>query len=141
MVKFYMNQIDSKNKYPELAKEWLLRAQDDELSAKDILDDRQGAPTTVCFLSQQIAEKSLKAFLCYQGIEFPKIHQLDELLKLCERVDADFNSLIDIAEDLTPFYISTRYPGDYPMYSFQDAESAFQKSIIVKDFVLKRLFF
>lgn len=31
-----MNQIDSQNKYPELAKEWLLRAQDDELSNKDI---------------------------------------------------------------------------------------------------------
>jgi len=134
-----MNQINSSNKYPDLAKEWLLRAQDDELSCKDILDDRGGAPNTVCFLSQQIAEKVLKAFLCYHGVEFPKIHQLDELLKLCARIDADFDSLIDSAEDLTPFYISTRYPGDYPTYSFEDAEGAFQKASEIKNFVLKQL--
>lgn len=134
-----MNQIDFPNKYPDLAKEWLLRAQDDELSSKDILDDRGGAPNTVCFLSQQIAEKVLKAFLCYHGVEFPKIHQLDGLLKLCEQIDIEFNSLVDSAEDLTPFYVSTRYPGDYPTYSFQDAEQAFQKAIKIKDFVLKRL--
>lgn len=134
-----MNQINSQNKYPELAKEWFLRAQDDELSSKDILDDREGSPNTVCFLSQQIAEKVLKAFLCFYGVEFPKVHQLDELLKLCEKIDIEFNSLVDDAEDLTPFYISTRYPGDYPTYSFKDAELAFQKAIEIKDFVLKRL--
>lgn len=72
-------------------------------------------------------------------MEFPKVHQLDELLKLCEEIDVEFNSLVDAAEDLTPFYISTRYPGDYPIYSFQDAELAFQKAIEIKDFVLKRL--
>jgi len=29
-----MNQINFSNKYPDLAKEWLLRTQDDEFSAK-----------------------------------------------------------------------------------------------------------
>ena len=134
-----MNQVNSKNKYPELSKEWFLRAQDDELSNKDILEDRGGSPNTVCFLSQQIAEKVLKAFLCYHGVEFPKVHQLDELLKLCEKIDVEFNSLVDDAEDLTPFYISTRYPGDYPTYSFQDAEIAFKKAIKIKDFILKKI--
>lgn len=134
-----MNQTNSLNKYPELAKEWFLRAQDDELSSRDILEDRGGSPNTVCFLSQQIAEKVFKAFLCYHGVEFPKVHQLDELLKLCEKIDAEFSFLIDDAEDLTPFYISARYPGDYPTYTFEDAESAFQKSIKIKDFILKKL--
>ena len=134
-----MSQIDSLNKYPELSKEWFLRAQDDELSSKDILKNREGSPNTVCFLSQQIAEKVFKAFLCYHGIEFPKVHQLDELLKLCEKIDAKFTSLVDAAEDLTPFYISARYPGDYPTYSFNDAELAFQKAIKIKDFILNRL--
>lgn len=72
-------------------------------------------------------------------MEFLKVHQLDELLKLCEKIDAEFNSLVDNAEDLTPFYISTRYPGDYPIYSFEDAEDAFQKALKIKDFVLKKL--
>ena len=134
-----MNHINPQDKYPDLAKEWFLRAQDDELSSKDILDDREGSPNTVCFLSQQIAEKVFKAFLCYHGVEFPKVHQLDELLKLCEKIDVEFNFLIDDAEDLTPFYISTRYPGDYPIYSFQDAEEAFRKALEIKDFILKRL--
>lgn len=134
-----MSQTNSQNKYPELSKEWLLRAQDDELSSKSILRDREGSPNTICFLSQQIAEKVLKAFLCYHGVEFPKVHQLDELLKLCEKIDMEFNLLIDDAEDLTPFYISTRYPGDYPNYSFEDAKLAFQKALKVKDFTLRRL--
>lgn len=36
-----MNQANSQNKYPDLAKEWFLRAQDDELSSKDILTEKE----------------------------------------------------------------------------------------------------
>ncbi len=36
----------------KLAKEWFLRAQDDELSIEGILENRGGSPNTVCFLAQ-----------------------------------------------------------------------------------------
>lgn len=56
-----------KNNNKILAGDWFKKAQDDELSCEDILDDRRGAPSTVCFLSQQLAEKRLKGYLVYQG--------------------------------------------------------------------------
>lgn len=61
----------------KLAEEWFSKAKDDEMSAKDILQDREGAASTVCFLAQQMAEKYLKGYLVFQGKDFPKIHQLD----------------------------------------------------------------
>ena len=44
-------------------KEWLDKANDDYLNAKSILNHKDGAPSGVCFLSQQLAEKCLKALL------------------------------------------------------------------------------
>ncbi len=123
----------------KLAQEWFRKAGDDELSARDILKDREGSPNTVCFLSQQLAEKYLKGYLVYQNERFPKVHQLDRLVKLCEEVDSDFNKVKKEAGFLTGFYITTRYPGDYPEYSFKDAEEAFQKAEKIKDFILDKI--
>lgn len=123
----------------ELAKEWFLRAQDDELSIKDILEDRQGSPNTVCFLSQQMAEKYLKGFLVFSKKRFPKIHHLDRLVALCKEIDSQFEKLRSDAEELSEFYISTRYPGDYRQFSFKDAEEAFKKALKMKDLVLKKV--
>lgn len=123
----------------KLAKEWFLKAQDDELSAKDILEDRQGAASTVCFLCQQSAEKYLKGYLVFQAKNFPKIHQLDRLLKLCIEIDKDFSILKKEAAFLTNFYITTRYPGDYPHFTFRDAEKAFKMSVKIKNFILEKI--
>ncbi len=57
-----------KNKFSKeelQANEWIKRANEDELSANVILKEEGGAPNTVCFLSQQMAEKYLKAFLIF----------------------------------------------------------------------------
>lgn len=131
-------QNNNKNKRKKLANEWFAKADDDELSARDILNDKEGAASTVCFLSQQIAEKYLKGYLVYQNRSFPKIHQLDKLVKLCQNINADFIKIMVDAGDLTGFYIATRYPGDYPEFSFKEAEEAFKKAIKIKDFVLDK---
>ncbi len=130
---------EKKLKNPRLAKEWFTRAQDDELSMKDILEDRGGSPNTVCFLAQQMAEKYLKGFLVYHKNRFPKIHQLDRLLTLCKEFDPDLEGLRREAEELTELYIATKYPGNYPQFSFEDAEDAFNKAQKIKSSVLKRV--
>lgn len=122
-----------------LAGEWFKRAQDDELSCQDILDDRRGAPSTVCFLSQQLAEKFLKGYLVYQGKQFPKIHQLDRLVRLCKEIDATFEEVKEEAEFLTGFYVATRYPGDYPEFFWSDAEKAFESACKIKGLVLGKI--
>lgn len=125
-------------KNSQLAKEWFLKAQDDELSIRDILKDREGSPNTVCFLSQQMAEKYLKGFLVFHRKRFPKIHHLDRLLNLAKKIDPKSEKLRKEAEELSEFYIATRYPGDYPQFTFKDAEKAFRGASRIKKFVLNK---
>lgn len=121
----------------KLAQEWFKRAQDDELSIRDILEDQRGSPNTVCFLSQQMAEKYLKGFLVFHRKGFPKIHQIDRLLTLCKHISPQFEKLRKKAEELSEFYVAARYPGDYPQFTFQDAKKAFNGALKIKEMVLK----
>lgn len=43
------------------------------------------------------------------------------------------------AKFLTDFYVTTRYPGDYPEFTWRDAETAYEAAQRVKEFVLKKL--
>ena len=86
-----------------------------------------------------MAEKYLKGFLVFSKIDFPKIHHLDRLIVLCQKVDSQFEKLRTAAENLSEFYIWTRYPGDYRQFSFEQAQKAFREAIKIKNFVLKRI--
>ena len=130
---------NNKSNLRELAGEWFSKAHDDELSSKNILDDKRGAPSTVCFLSQQMAEKFLKGYLVYNEKELLKIHDLDKLIKLCEEIDNSFIEIEDRTKNLSDFYISTRYPGDYPEFTWSMAEKAFESADIIKKFVLEKI--
>lgn len=121
------------------AKEWFKKAEDDELNARSILTHRDGTPNGVCFLSQQMAEKYLKAFLVAKKRWFPKIHPIARLLEFCMDIDASFNTLREEAIFLTEFYAETRYPGDYPEFSWQEAEQAFVAANKIKGFVLEKI--
>lgn len=113
-----------------------MRAHDDEISAHSILKNKDGSPNTVCFLTQQMAEKLLKSFLIFNRHKFPKIHHLDRLINLCSEINPRFEQIRNEAEELSEFYISTRYPGDYPQFNFQQAEKAFQKALRIKKIAL-----
>ena len=141
MVKSFMakNIKNTKENFKQLAEEWFLKAKDDELSARDILNDREGAPSTVCFLSQQMAEKFLKGFLIYGGLEFLKIHDLEKLINLCEKTKISFEEIRDDARELSAFYVATRYPGDYPQFTWSQAEKAFVSAEKIKKFVLESI--
>ena len=130
---------NNKSNLEILAGEWFSKAQDDELSAKDILNDKEGAPSTVCFLGQQMAEKLLKGYLVYKEKELFKIHDLDKLVKLCEEIDNSFDDIKEQAKSLSDFYISTRYPGDYPEFTWTQAEKAFVSADKIKKFVLEKV--
>ena len=60
---------------------------------------------------QQAAEKILKGFLTWHDKPFPKTHALVQLLAQATRIDANFDSLQDHAEILSPFAWRFRYPG------------------------------
>jgi HEPN domain-containing protein len=121
------------------AEEWVKKAGDDERSAHSILTHRDGAPSGVCFLSHQFAEKYLKAFLVSRKNWFPKIHPLDKLVELCGEIDPSFKSLRDDSIFLQGYYTPSRYPGDYPEFTWQDSERAFESASRIKTFVLDKI--
>ena len=119
--------------------EWIRKAHDDELSINAILKDENGSPTTACFLAQQIAEKLLKAFLVDQKQWFPKIHNLDSLWELCKELDASFEEIKTDCITLTDYYADTRYPGDLPDFTWDDARTASQTATRIKQFIIHRI--
>ena len=128
------------NKSKELlVEEWLKRAYDDELNARSILTHKDGAPNGPCFLSQQMVEKYLKAYLVFRKKRFPRIHALDNLLELCMEIDSSFIKLKADAIFVNKFLVATPYPGDYPEFSWKDAKEAYEAALRVKDFVLAKI--
>jgi len=63
------------------AKELLEKASNDLVAARATIATGQ-ALDTVCFHAQQAVEKSLKAMLALHDIEYPRRHDLDELIEL-----------------------------------------------------------
>lgn len=63
----------------ELVRGWLEKARRDLVVAER--EAGSAAPFTdiVCFHAQQSAEKSLKAYLTWRGVPFPRTHALDVL--------------------------------------------------------------
>lgn len=119
--------------------EWFKKAEEDRLNANSILTHRDGAPSGVCFLSQQVAEKYLKGFLIFLNKEFPKVHDLLELESLIFLVNHEIKNHEKELDLLSTFYVETRYPGDYPEFTWQDAEQAYAAALNIKKFVLDKI--
>lgn len=124
---------------------WLKMAQADLGFAKCGLED--GYYSHVCFLSQQCAEKCLKALILHQGSMYPRSHKLVDLFtKLKE---------IGISKELEPFsqelkildeyYIPTRYPDAIPgdlaegLPSQQSAKEAFRIATKIYHLIKEKL--
>ena len=66
------------------AKEWLAHAAADLHYARLGQKDSAALASLIAFHAQQAIEKALKAVLVRGGVEFPKTHDLEELLELIE---------------------------------------------------------
>ncbi len=91
------------------------------------------------FHCQQAAEKALKAFLVWQTVPFDRVHNLTYLLDLCEVENGDFAALREVAENLTPYAVEVRYPGERLRLSAEDVVEALTGAEAVWNFVLKFL--
>lgn len=94
------------------AARWLAQAESD-LAFAD-LGAREGFPAQACFVSQQAAEKALKALHYLAGARVVLGHSLVELLgDLLPRHPA-LAELRDAARQLDQYYVPTRYPNGLP---------------------------
>ena len=91
--------------------EWVSYADEDLLLAKHGLALAEKCPyRLVAYHAQQCAEKYLKAYLIFCGIDFPYTHDISELLELCGYTGANWVDVLQEAEELTLYATATRYP-------------------------------
>mgnify|MGYP000146199212 CR=1 FL=1 len=114
-------------------RDWAARADDDLRVARHTLTLADHCPhDLVAYHAQQCAEKYLKAFLVLHSVDFPFTHNIAHLLELCaER--ADWTDDLKDAEELTPFAVSARYPGDDEPVSEREARAAIASATHVRD--------
>ncbi len=92
----------------------------------------------VAYHAQQCAEKYLKGFLVLRGVDFPYTHNIARLRELCAKHGPWAEKLKD-AEELTPFAITARYPGDDEPVHEPEARRAVEIALSVREQVRKVL--
>ena len=102
---------------------WLRFADEDLDVAERLLRDDRVAVRHVCWLSQQAAEKAIKAALTLDRVTFPFTHDLDALRNLLPAAWALRTTSADLAE-LTEWGVESRYPGEWPEPTDSDATRA-----------------
>jgi HEPN domain-containing protein len=118
--------------------EWIrLAEQDEKLAVFALKDSTLLEPA--CFHAQQLAEKYLKIFILFHNQRFNKTHNLTDLVQLCSQIDSDFNSLLTESDELTEFYIESRYPVKSSEITQKDAKKALTVAKRIKKFVVERL--
>ncbi len=100
------------------AKSWIDRAKSNLVFAKKI--SKEDLVTfggdiffeDPCYELQQAVEKSLKALLLYNEVEFPRTHDIDQLIKLLKLNSVEVPDKILEASIMTQYAVRTRYPDD-----------------------------
>jgi HEPN domain-containing protein len=118
--------------------EWVAKAEGDFLTAGRELRARK-APNydAVCFHAQQCAEKYLKAILQENEKHIPKIHNLVELMMLCEEIDNSFELLRADLVTMERYSVQVRYPGNFA--EKEDAQSAYASAGAARKFTRQKL--
>ncbi len=107
-----------------VVREWVQKAENDLKNAVNTLKMGEDCPTdTVCFHAQQCVEKYLKAFLVSRDIDFPRTHDIGDLVDLMPR---NFRLRLSVEEQqrLTAYATTMRYPGEYEPLSLAQARKA-----------------
>jgi len=121
----------------ELLQQWLDKGNDDLRSAEYLSTMHHPTPDEIiCYLCQQSAEKYLKSFLFLNDIEPPKIHNLIELLEMCEKINSNFSVLLPQLDVLRVYSVLPRYPNELGITS-DDVKIAIRYAKVVQEFSLK----
>jgi len=118
----------------EVVLQWFEYASQDLKAAQEIAKADYLHPRIACFLAQQSVEKSIKAILTLNEVEFKKTHDLEQLvLETPDKVRLFLDNL-DISW-LTGWAVTGRYPGDWPEATRLEAKRAIQIAVEVYDHI------
>ena len=119
---------------------WFKKAENDLLAIKHLIGFEHAPYDVCCFHAQQAAEKYLKSYLVSKNVEFPRTHDLKKLVELCLQFNEKFNEVFKLVTTLTEFGVTPRYPDDFDDLILEDAQQAYQNSLLIKDFVITHFF-
>ena len=119
----------------EEALRWLRFSEEDLNVAARLMSGTPTAPRHACWLSQQAAEKALKAALVLEEVDFAFTHDLDALRNLLSHDWTVRDTHADLAE-LTEWAVETRYPGDWPEPNDDDAMRAMSQARTLHDSIV-----
>jgi HEPN domain-containing protein len=96
----------------ELVQQWLAKADGDLAVAELLLSQGPGYYEALAFHCQQAGEKYLKALLTWYQVEFPRTHDIGQLLDLVALASPDVAESLQPLASLTPYGVAPRYPGE-----------------------------
>jgi len=113
---------------------WLRYASDDLRFGEATHRDSDTPPRYACFQAQQSAEKALKAILIFEQIDFPRTHNVADLMALVPDSWQAVRRLSDVAT-LTSWAVQARYPDALRDATDAEAASALEQARAVWDAV------
>jgi len=119
-------------------KDWLAKASGD-LKAAKILSCDTDLLDIAAYLTQQCAEKALKAYLVFCHQVIPKTHNLKFLVEQCSKRDSAFQQLLNDALTLDPYGSYSRYPDDRFSINQEEIKEAIDKATKILSFVNKKI--
>jgi len=115
--------------------EWWEQANKDLKAAKSNFLTKEY--NVASFLSQQAAEKALKALILEKYNSLPKEH---DLVLLANKLNLPKN-IIQLCKDLTPVYIETRYPdvNGFKQYTKKESEKDIEMAEEILECIKKQI--
>lgn len=123
----------------DFVQQWLNKAEGDLVAAEILLASETYDYSPCVFHCQQAAEKFIKAYLVRHQIEFRKIHDLDQLLRLASQAEPALQEELASCGWLTPFGVEFRYPGEYPEVDRPTAQNALAEAKRVRQMIIEHL--
>ena len=118
--------------------EWINKAEQDYETAETMARKRKSSvPDIVGFHCQQCVEKYLKAFLVLKKVDFPKTHDLIEILERAADKDPFLEIFRSELRMLNPFSVQFRYPGEGA--TIDDAKAALKSMRRVRKFLREKI--
>ncbi|GHU73011.1 hypothetical protein FACS189450_11940 [Spirochaetia bacterium] len=123
----------------DLIAEWFNHSYNDFIVAKHLFEDFYPKQIDIsCYHCQQSAEKALKGYLQFTGIEPPKIHNLLVLCHSCIGKDKDFSAIMEPCAYLNKYSNLSRYPNELETDEAA-TKAAIEKAKQVYDFCFSKI--
>jgi HEPN domain-containing protein len=121
----------------QYALQWIEKAEEDRLVVQQLVDADSTARGAIGFHCQQAAEKFIKAYLIFHGIDPERTHNLEFLVERCSAIDKDFSNVNLM--NLTDYGVEARYPGDFLEPSVSEIEALIQIVDSIREKVLQKI--